>query len=529
MGRANVDPLVLVGQVRQLQAEAASLAAKNERLAAGLRRAKQRLEQVDSQLEKLRQPPLSYAVCTGLFYENKQLVALEAMVGARRMRLAVHPSVTEQKIDAGSQLLINSSQVVVGVSEPMNMGEAVYVSERLDSERVLVTTSSGSSKVLQLAPGLQRENLEQPLRSGDMLCAHLEADLALGLIERTGVQDLIVPDSPNISFEEIGGLADAVGAVRDAIELPFTHPQLYRSYNLSAPKGVLLYGPPGCGKTLIAKAVATSLAHARGQGEAAFFNIKGPELLDKYVGESERQIRTIFEQARRLADEQRPVVIFFDEMEALLRRRGSGISSDMESTIVPQMLAEIDGVEALNNVVIIGATNREDMLDPAVLRPGRLDVKIYIGRPDKLAAGEILAKHLTGQLPIASSELARAGSRQDALQIMIGATVEALYASSHANEILEITYVNGASRKVYASELISGAYLAAVVARAKTLAIKRELAGAEGGISTSLLLEAVAQAGREQEELNASTDSEGWLRQLGERPVMVRSVKRAKH
>ena len=529
MGRAKVDPLVLVGQVRQLQAEAASLAAKNERLAAGLKRAKQRLEQVDSQLEKLRQPPLSYAVCTGLFYENKQLVALEAMVGARRMRLAVHPSVKEQEINAGSQLLINSSQVVVGVSEPMNVGEAVYVSERLDNERVLVTTSSGSSKVLQLAPGLQRENLDQPLRSGDMLAAHLEADLALSLIERTGVQDLIVPDSPNISFEEIGGLADAVSAVRDAIELPFTHPQLYRSYNLSAPKGVLLYGPPGCGKTLIAKAVATSLAHARGQGDAAFFNIKGPELLDKYVGESERQIRTIFEQARRLADEQRPVVIFFDEMEALLRRRGSGISSDMESTIVPQMLAEIDGVEALNNVVIIGATNREDMLDPAVLRPGRLDVKIYIGRPDKLAAGEILAKHLTSELPIASSELARAGSRQDALQIMIGATVEALYAASHANEILEITYVNGASRKVYASELISGAYLAAVVARAKTLAIKRELAGAEGGISTALLLEAVAQAGREQEELNASTDSEGWLRQLGERPVMVRSVKRAKH
>ena len=381
-------------------------------------------------------------------------------------------------------------------------------------------------RVLALAEGLD----PAALKPGDTLAADLRADLATALVERTGVEQLVIAEAPDVSWADIGGLGPQISRIRDAIELPFTHPGLYRDYGLRAPKGVLLYGPPGCGKTLIAKAVATCLADSAGGRPAAFLNIKGPELLSKFVGETERQIRAIFVQARKAAAEDRPVVVFFDEMEALLRTRGTGVSSDVETMIVPQVLSEIDGVESLRNVVIIGASNREDMIDPAILRPGRLDVKIRINRPDETGAEEILARHLTAGLPLAPAELAaHEGDREATAASLRRVVVETLYARNEATAVLEITEANAdtiTSRTLHLADLVSGAMLAAVVSRAKTASIKDELAGGEGGLSTDRLRSAVEVEARQNEEITGATTPEGWARLIGARASQIRAVRR---
>ena len=402
-------------------------------------------------------------------------------------------------------------------------GEAVTLDEVLGARRALVTTGGGASRVLALAEGLD----PAALKPGDTLVADLRADLATALVERTGVEQLVIAEAPDVSWADIGGLGPQIDRIRDAIELPFAHPGLYRGYGLRAPKGVLLYGPPGCGKTLIAKAVATSLADSAGGRPAAFLNIKGPELLSKFVGETERQIRAIFVQARKAAAEDRPVVVFFDEMEALLRTRGTGVSSDVETMIVPQVLSEIDGVESLRNVIVIGASNREDMIDPAILRPGRLDVKIRIDRPDAEAAADILAKHLRADLPLDPGELADAGGdREAAAAAMRRAAVDALYARTPATAVLEVVCASGARETLHLADLASGAMLAAVVARAKTAAIKDEIAGGPGGLSTARLLEAIAVEARQNEEIASAAGPEGWERLIGRRGERIRSVTR---
>ena len=512
-------------QLREARAEAASLAAKNERLTAALTAARERIVELGAQLDAVTAPPVTLGLLTASPRARGEGRPVEADValGGRPMRLGLHPGLDPATLGAGRLAAVNDQMLVVDSLPAPDTGEAVTLDEVLGARRALVTTGGGASRVLALAEGLD----PAALKPGDTLVADLRANLATALVERTGVEQLVIAEAPDVSWADIGGLGPQIDRIRDAIELPFAHPGLYRGYGLRAPKGVLLYGPPGCGKTLIAKAVATSLADSAGGRPAAFLNIKGPELLSKFVGETERQIRAIFVQARKAAAEDRPVVVFFDEMEALLRTRGTGVSSDVETMIVPQVLSEIDGVESLRNVIVIGASNREDMIDPAILRPGRLDVKIRIDRPDAEAAADILAKHLRADLPLDPGELADAGGdREAAAAAMRRAAVDALYARTPATAVLEVVCASGARRTLHLADLASGAMLAAVVARAKTAAIKDEIAGGPGGLSTARLLEAVAVEARQNEEIASAAGPEGWERLIGRRGERIRSVTR---
>ena len=512
-------------QLREARAEAASLAAKNERLTAALTAARERIVELGAQLDAVTAPPVTLGLLTASPRSRGEGRPVEADValGGRPMRLGLHPGLDPATLGAGRLAAVNDQMLVVDSLPAPDTGEAVTLDEVLGARRALVTTGGGASRVLALAEGLD----PAALKPGDTLVADLRANLATALVERTGVEQLVIAEAPDVSWADIGGLGPQIDRIRDAIELPFAHPGLYRGYGLRAPKGVLLYGPPGCGKTLIAKAVATSLADSAGGRPAAFLNIKGPELLSKFVGETERQIRAIFVQARKAAAEDRPVVVFFDEMEALLRARGTGVSSDVETMIVPQVLSEIDGVESLRNVIVIGASNREDMIDPAILRPGRLDVKIRIDRPDAEAAADILAKHLRADLPLDPGELADAGGdREAAAAAMRRAAVDALYARTPATAVLEVVCASGARETLHLADLVSGAMLAAVVARAKTAAIKDEIAGGPGGLSTARLLEAIAVEARQNEEIASAAGPEGWERLIGRRGERIRSVTR---
>ena len=506
---------------------------QNEKLTYTLREAREHIAALREEVDKLTQPPAAYGTLIGRNDDG----SADVHASGRKMRVAVHPDLTDDDLQAGAEVLLNESFNVVMTRRPDVSGEIVTVKEILEGgDRAIVVGRADEEKVVELG-GVLQGMTEGParLKSGDSLLVDTRANLALEKLPKPDVEELVLEEVPDVSYEDIGGLDDQIELITDAVELPFLHQDLFGEFDLPAPKGILLYGPPGCGKTLIAKAVANSLAkkvaEASGDtsGRSFFLNIKGPELLNKYVGETERQIRQIFQRAREKASEGWPVIVFFDEMESLFRTRGSGISSDMESTVVPQLLAEIDGVEGLKNVIVIGASNREDLIDPAILRPGRLDVKIKIQRPDESGAMPIFSTYLTPTLPIDPMEITDlgGGDRDKAVRVMIERTVEEMYREDEANQFLEVTYQNGDKEIMHFKDFASGAMIENIVRRSKKLAIKRAIAEGSRGIRLEDLLASIKQEYREHEDLPNTTNPDDWAKisgKKGERIVFIRTL-----
>ena len=511
----------------ETKGQLAQAVSQNERLTYTLREARDHIAALREEVEKLTQPPSGYGTLLGLNDD----ATVDVVASGRKMRVAVHPDL-EGTLQVGMEVALNESFNVVLARTAERAGEVVTVKELLeDGERALVVGRADEERVCELGAALR----DVRLRSGDTVLLDTRSNLLLEILPRPEVEDLVLEEVPDVSYEDVGGLDGQIEQIMDAVELPFVHQALFAEYDLPAPKGILLYGPPGCGKTLIAKAVANSLAKkvAEVSGDKAarsyFLNIKGPELLNKYVGETERQIRLVFQRAREKSEQGWPVIVFFDEMESLFRTRGTGISSDIESTIVPQLLAEIDGVETLRNVIVIGASNREDLIDPAILRPGRLDVKIKIERPDDHAATAIFGRYLVPDLPIDPTlvDTLGGGDPAKAVQAMIEETVAEMYREDPANQFLEVTYQNGDKEIMYFKDFSSGAMIENIVRRAKKLAIKRQIAGGPKGIRTDDLIASVHQEFKEHEDLPNTTNPDDWAKisgKKGERIVYVRTL-----
>lgn len=514
-------------QLRTLNSRIDELSESNTKLTATLREAREQIIGLKEEVDRLSAPPNGYAIYLGPAADD----LVDVTINGRKMRVAMAPEVDREILRPGQEVILNESMNVVVAGSFDDQGEIVVFQEVLeDGLRAIVTGRSDEERVIHLAAPLR----DVPLRSGDSLLADMKAGYAFERIAKSEVEDLVLEEVPDINYEDIGGLRDQINTIKDAVELPFLHPELFKEYELKPPKGILLYGPPGCGKTLIAKAVANSLAKkvseisGVGEGRSYFLNIKGPELLNKFVGETERQIRIIFQRAREKASEGTPVIVFFDEMDSLFRTRGSGVSSDVENTIVPQLLSEIDGVESLENVIVIGASNREDMIDPAILRPGRLDVKIKIERPDAQAAIDIFTKYLTTDLPLSSVDLAEHGNDAKATTAgMIQRVVEEMYATTPNNEFLEVTYANGDKEVLYFKDFSSGAMIENIVSRAKKAAIKSFLTVGEKGITIEHLLQACLDEFHENEDLPNTTNPDDWSRisgKKGDRIVFMRTL-----
>lgn len=513
-------------RVLSLRQELQRRTEQNEKLAATLREARAQIATLRQELEKLTGPPSSFAVFLG----SRDGKTADVSLGGRKFRVAVHPDIDLASLTVGQEVLLNEAMNLVGVRDAEPHGEVMTVKEVLDDDRLLVLGNADEERVVAVS-GYLRGDL---LRVGDLVRVDLKSELALERMRRPEVDELILEEIPEVTYDDIGGLDRQIEAIQDAVELPFLYPELYKKYNLPAPKGVLLYGPPGCGKTLIAKAVANSLAKKVAEQTGSsnphsyFLNIKGPELLNKYVGETERQIRLIFQRAREKSREGVPVIVFFDEMDSLFRTRGSGISSDIENTIVPQLLSEIDGVESLKNVIVVGASNREDLIDPAILRPGRLDVKIKIERPNEAAARDILSKYLTPDVPLHPKELEQeGGDRRAVIEHMIEMTAKEMYSTSDENRFLEVTYANGDKEVLYFKDFASGAMIENIVRRAKKEAIKRQIETGEEGLRTDDLLVAIRQEFKEHEDLPNTTNPDDWAKisgKKGERIVYVRTL-----
>ena len=498
---------------------------QNDKLAATLQEAKAQIEALRAEIDKLTAPPSTYAIFSSL---NDDKTA-NVYVTGRKMKVNLHPSIKMKELRKGQEVVLNEAFNVIESRGFDGQGEVVRLKDLLEGKRALVTLHFDEEKVAELGEPL----LVERLSVGDHLLYDPRSGYVIEKLPKSEAEELVLEEVPDVSYDHIGGLSREIEQVRDAVELPFLHPQLFAEHQLSPPKGVLLYGPPGCGKTLIAKAVANSIAkklgHLTGKEVRSFFlHVKGPELLNKYVGESERQVREVFKKAKERAADGNPVIVFFDEMDALFRTRGSGISSDIESTIVPQFLSEIDGVERLRNVIVIGASNRQDLIDPAVLRAGRLDVKIRISRPDAAAAREVFSKYVIQDLPFAAEEVERhGGDRRALVDRLIVMTVDAMYAMSEENKFLEVTYVSGEKEILYFKDFASGALIEGIVSRAKKYAIKRVIATNEKGIKADDLLRAIRDEFKEHEDLPNTTNPDDWAKiagKKGEKIVHVRTI-----
>jgi proteasome-associated ATPase len=501
------------------QRSLAAVTSQNERLAQTLREARDQIMKLKEEVDRLAQPPAGF----GTFLSRNDDDSIDVFTGGRKLRVNVSPSVDLDHLFRGQEVMLNEALNVVAALDYEQVGEVVMFKELLaDGDRALVIASADEERVVRLAEPLRADTI----RAGDSLLLDSRAGYVYEKVPKSEVEELVLEEVPDIAYESIGGLKNQIEAIQDAVELPYLHPELFKEHQLRPPKGVLLYGPPGCGKTLIAKAVANSLAkkvaaRTGQEGKSYFLNIKGPELLNKYVGETERHIRLVFQRAREKA-------VFFDEMDSLFRTRGSGVSSDVENTIVPQLLSEIDGVELLENVLVIGASNREDMIDPAILRPGRLDVKIKIERPDAESARDIFSKYLIAELPLHPDDLAEfGGDREACVAAMIQATVERMYTETEENRFLEVTYANGDKEVLYFKDFNSGAMIQNIVDRAKKMAIKDFLDQQQRGLRVSHMLQACLDEFKENEDLPNTTNPDDWARisgKKGERIVFIRTL-----
>ena len=518
---------ILEERIVELQTNLAGVSAQNERLASTLREARDQIVALKEEVDRLAQPPAGF----GAFLEANDDGTADIFTGGRKLRVNVSPSVELDELQRGQEVMLNEALNVVDALDFERIGDIVTLKELLeDGERALVIGHTDEEKVVRLAEPL----LGGTLRAGDALLLEPRSGYVYERVPKSEVEELVLEEVPDIDYQNIGGLTAQIELIRDAVELPYLYPDLFKEHELRPPKGVLLYGPPGCGKTLIAKAVANSLAKkvaeitGQAQGKSYFLNIKGPELLNKYVGETERHIRLVFQRAREKASEGTPVIVFFDEMDSLFRTRGSGVSSDVENTIVPQLLSEIDGVEGLENVIVIGASNREDMIDPAILRPGRLDVKIKIERPDAEAARDIFSKYLTDRLPLHADDVAEhGGSQASTVDGMIQSVVERMYSEVEENRFLEVTYANGDKEVLYFKDFNSGAMIQNIVDRAKKMAIKDFLDHNQKGLRVSHLLAACVDEFKENEDLPNTTNPDDWARisgKKGERIVFIRTL-----
>lgn len=498
---------------------------QNEKLVATLQDAKAQIEALRAEVEKLTAPPSSYAIFSSLNEDGTGNV----YVSGRKMKVSLHPSIKRTELRKGREVVLNEALNVIEVKEFESQGEVVRLKDVLEGGRALVTLHFDEEKVADLGDPLLAERLSV----GDHLLYDARSGYVIEKLPKSEAEELVLEEVPDVDYAHIGGLQKELEQVRDAVELPFLHPQVFAEYKLSAPKGVLLYGPPGCGKTLIAKAVANSIAKKLGDRSGKeirsyFLHVKGPELLNKYVGESERQVREVFKKAKERAEDGHPVIVFFDEMDALFRTRGTGVSSDIESTIVPQFLSEIDGVERLRNVIVIGASNRQDLIDPAVLRAGRLDVKVKVGRPDADAARDIFSKYISTALPFAEEDVARHGGDRHALvERLTAMTVEAMYAASEENKFIEVTYANGEKEVLYFKDFASGALIEGIVSRAKKFAVKRVIANEGTGLRSEDLIRAIREEFKEHEDLPNTTNPDDWAKvagKKGEKIIHLRTI-----
>src|SRR5437016_7780647 len=519
------DCSVVDDTLREPEHELVQARKQNAKLQNALREARDEIAALREEVDKLCAPPSTY----GVYLSANEDDTVDVLAHGRKVKVRLNPAIKAESLRPGQELALNEALNVVSAAGYEVQGDVVVLKERLDEQRALVALGTDAEKVGIIADPLR----SIPLKTGDHILMDSKSGYLLERLPRSEVEDLALEEVPEIAYADVGGLRAQIEAIADAVELPYLFADHYKEHKLTPPKGVLLYGPPGCGKTMIAKAVANSLAHKISQrrGEKIqgyFLNIKGPELLNKYVGETERKIRELFRKAKEKAADDVPVVVFFDEMDALFRTRGSGISSDVETTIVPQLLTEIDGVEGLRNVIVIGASNRQDLIDPAILRPGRLDVKIKIERPDRAAASDIFQKYRTPDIPIAESETRQhGGDLKAAIEAMIASATDAMYSLGEENRFLEVTYASADKEILYFKDFASGAMIESVVRRAKKLALKRHIGGGEKGVGSHDLLSAVREEVKENEDLPNTTNPDDWAKiagKKGERIVYVKPL-----